>query len=254
MNFSQELDAALAAVRLAGETAMPYYDRGIAADRKSDDSPVTEADRAVERAVAAFLSERFPDDGVLGEEGAAKESRNGRRWIIDPIDGTRDFVRGNRMWCNLVGLEADGEVVAGAAGFPALGEVYFAARGAGAYRDGTRLRVSAIDRITEAVVCVSRYNVLHRIAFGERLGDWMRDAWAVRSFGGALDAMMVASGKAEVWLEYSLKAWDMAPIQVIVEEAGGSFFNFDGGRSIHGGNCIVCTPSMEAEVRRIAAI
>jgi histidinol-phosphatase len=254
MPYLRELEVALAAARLAAEAALPYFDRGIAAEQKPDDSPVTEADRAVERTVARFLSETCPDDGILGEEGASKPSRSGRRWIVDPIDGTRDFVRGNRMWCNLISLEAEGEVVAGVACFPALRETYYASRGSGAFLDGTRLRVSAIDRVTEAVICVSRYNVLDRVPFGERLREWMHGAWAARSFGGALDAMMVASGKAELWLEYSLKPWDIASIQVIAEEAGGTFLNFDGGRSIHGGNCLVCTPAIEAEVRRVTGI
>src|SRR5262245_43629570 len=125
--WSKEVEVSEAVARKAGEIAMRYWNRGIVAETKADLSPVTVADKECEAAIAKALEEAFPEDGLLGEEGAAKESRNGRRWIIDPIDGTRDFVRGNRAWATLIGLEADGEVVAGVASFPATGEIFTAA-------------------------------------------------------------------------------------------------------------------------------
>jgi fructose-1,6-bisphosphatase/inositol monophosphatase family enzyme len=197
------------------------------------------------------LAETFPDDGVLGEEGAARESRTGRRWIIDPIDGTRDFLRGNRFWATLIGLEAGGEVQVGVAAFPALGETYHAVQGGGAWQDGVRLQASSITTPAEAVVCVNGLNNLEKTRLPEPPGAWLKRFWAVRSIGGAADAMLVASGRAELWIEPAAKPWDLAPLKIIAEEAGARFFNFQGGSSIHGGNCIICAPGLEEEARRL---
>ena len=114
------------------------YQPNIVAETKPDKSPVTQADRECEQMIARMLSEAFPDDGILGEEGARAESRSGRRWIIDPIDGTRDYVRGNPLWANLIALEADGDVVVGVVNLPVLGKLYIASRGGGAYCNGSR--------------------------------------------------------------------------------------------------------------------
>ncbi len=250
MGFEKELEKARAAAERAGEVALGYRDRGFTAEAKSDGSPVTPADRECERVIAGLLEEAFPDDGLLGEEGSAKESRSGRRWIVDPIDGTRDFVRGNPLWAVLIGLEENGVVAAGVAHLPALGETYFAWRGGGAYRNQDRIRISSITRVDQAVLCPSGLNNLSGRPFAAGLLEWMKGFWAVRSLGGCLDAMLVASGKAEVWIEPVVKAWDLAAPKVIIEEAGGRFFNFDGGSSIYGGNCAACVPALEQELRR----
>ena len=139
---------------------------GIAFDAKADLSPVTAADRECERSIAGSLETSFPQDGLLGEEGAQKQSTNGRRWIIDPIDGTRDFVRGNTAWAVLLGLEADGEVVAGVAHFPATNETYFAARGEGAFVNDERMHVSSVARAEDAVLCLNGFNSVIPISDG----------------------------------------------------------------------------------------
>ena len=253
MPYSRELEVVLAAVRRAGDNALGYWRTGIAADAKSDDSPVTAADRECERLLVQDLCAQFPEDGILGEEGANKASGSGRRWILDPIDGTRDFVRGNRMWCVMAALEVDGEVTLGVVHFPALGDTYHAVRGAGAFRNGERMRVSSIAEASQAVLCVNALNHLQEFAFGRKLLEWIRGFWAVRSMGGAQDSMLVASGSAEAWIEPVAQAWDLAPMKVITEEAGGRFFNFDGGNSIHAGNCVTCVPALETMMRRFVA-
>src|SRR5689334_12913546 len=121
-SFAQELETLGTVARRAGEIALRYWRTGIAADTKSDNSPVTAADRECEQLIASALTEQYPQDGLFGEEGAARQSHSGRRWIIDPIDGTRDFLRGNPMWSTLIGLEEGEEIVAGCAYFPVLGE------------------------------------------------------------------------------------------------------------------------------------
>jgi histidinol phosphatase-like enzyme (inositol monophosphatase family) len=249
MRFEKELDVARNVAAQAGRLALEHQAHGFEAESKPDFSPVTSADRASEQLICSLLEEAFPEDGILGEEGAAKESRSGRRWIIDPIDGTRDFVRGIPTWGVLVGLEADGDVLVGACNLPALGDLYSAVRGAGAYRNDAPIRISSIHAPHQAVFCLDAFSNMHRHPFGNRLISWMSQFWAVRSFGGCLDAMCVAAGRAEVWIEGEAKPWDFAALKVIAEEAGARFFNFDGGSSIYGGNGVITVPSLEAEIR-----
>jgi len=248
--FAQEREFAGETARRAGEHALRYWRTGVAADVKADDSPVTVADRECERLIAAALDERFPGDGLFGEEGAAKPSRNGRRWIIDPIDGTRDFVRGNPMWAVLIGLEQEGEVVAGCAFFPALGELARAARGGGADVNGTPIRASATCEVAQAVLSVDALNQVRRYPWAGRLAAFMEPFWAVRSLGGCYDAMMVARGMADLWIETSGQPWDFAPLKIIAEEAGARFFDFSGRATIYGSNCVVCAPGLETVARQ----
>jgi len=245
-----ELELLEVVSRQGGAIALSYWNKGLQAETKSDASPVTIADRECERAISRALEEAFPEDGLLGEEGAVKNSRSGRRWIVDPIDGTRDFVRGNRAWAVLIGLEEAGEVVAGVSYLPAMDEMFLAARGEGAFLNGQRIRASDIADPSQAVLCVNGFNALGGLVFSAGLLEWMSQFCAVRSMGGCVDAMMVARGQAELWLEISGKPWDFAPLKIIAEEAGAKFFNFDGGSSIYGGNCIICAPGMEQIARK----
>lgn len=251
--LEKELDVMRDLARKAGELAMQRGAGGIDFESKADESPVTAADRECERLIARGLTEAFPDDGVLGEEGASKESRSGRRWIIDPIDGTRDFVRGIPVWSNLIALERDGEIVAGVANFPARSEIFFASHGGGAFSNDARVRVSGRTTVAQSVLCVTGLNSLAGYGFAPDLIQWMQPFWAVRCFGGCLDAMMVASGKAEIWIESSAKPWDFAPLKIIAEEAGARFCNFEGKPTIYGGNAVICVPALEAEVLRFVS-
>jgi histidinol-phosphatase len=246
----RDLDIGRAIAKRAGVMALQYWKSGVPVDTKSDASPVTVADRECERFIASSLEAAFPEDGLLGEEGSSKESRNGRRWIIDPIDGTRDFVRGNPAWAVLIALEEAGEVVAGVAYLPAMEEMFAAARHSGSYCNDQGIQASAISNASQAVLCVNGFNAVQRYGFSTGLIAWMEQFWAVRSMGGCLDAMMVARGQADLWIEISGKAWDFAPLKIIAEEAGAKYFNFDGGSSIYGGNCIICAPGLESMARR----
>lgn len=252
-SWSRELGVAVGAARRAAELALRYQP-GIEAETKPDDSPVTKADRECEQLIAGILTEAFPDDGILGEEGASLQSRSGRRWIIDPIDGTRDYVRGNPLWANLIALEAGDDIVAGVVNLPGLGSIFTAARGAGAYRNDSPIHVSTKAEVNESVLCFSGFSKLDRVPFQTRLLDWMSRFWAVRALGGAPDAMMVAAGQAEIFIEADAKPWDFAPLKVIVEEAGGEYLNFDGGRSIYAGNCITCAPGLVGEIRNLLGL
>jgi histidinol phosphatase-like enzyme (inositol monophosphatase family) len=247
-NWTEELNVAREAAKQAGQLALQYQ-HGIEAVIKDDLSPVTRADREAEQLITSIISKAFPDDGLLGEEGANRESRNGRRWIIDPIDGTRDYMRGNPLWATLIGLEVDSEITVGVASLPGLGAVYTASHQGGAFRNGEPIRASSISSLSEAVLCFNGFNRLDKTPFKQSLADWMGQCWAVRCLGGAPDALLVASGQAEIWIESAAAPWDLAPLKIIAEEAGASFFNFDGRRTVYGGASIICTPAIEAQVR-----
>ena len=248
--WDREIDTVEKIAREAGKVALRYWAKGITAETKSDNSPVTIADKECERTIARLLEAAFPEDGLLGEEGSAKTSRNGRRWIIDPIDGTRDFVRGNRVWSVLIGLEAQGEVVAGVCFLPAMDEAFTAAKGAGAFCNGSPIQASPIKSASEAVLCLNGLNNVAKFGWSAGLIEWMDQFWAVRSMGGCLDAMMVARGQADLWIEIVGQPWDFAPLKIIAEEAGAKFFNFDGGSSIYGKSGVICAPGMEEAARR----
>ena len=250
VGYERELETARAAAVAAGKLALRHQTNGVVAEPKLDLSPVTIADREGEQLIAHELEQAFPGDGMLGEEGSHKESAAGRRWIIDPIDGTRDFLRGLPTWSILIGLEDGPDVVAGVCHFPAQNVTYYAVKGQGAYRDDAPIRVSSITEPSQSLLCVNGFNDVLRFPFAPTLLEWMRQFWSVRSFGGCQDAMLVAGGQAEVWLEPSGKPWDFAALKVIAEEAGAAFFNFAGRKSIYGGNCGICVPALEVEFRR----
>jgi histidinol phosphatase-like enzyme (inositol monophosphatase family) len=250
MPYQKELAAGEAIARKAGALALEIREGSLGIETKPDESPVTIADRACEKLIAEEIRRAFPEDGLLGEEGAARESSSGRRWIIDPIDGTRDFIRGTRAWSVLIGLEEHEEVVAGFTYFPATGEMFSAARGEGAFHDGRRIRASAVQKKSDALLCCNGLSYMYRYAFADDLVSWMSGFWTVRSMGGCLDAMLVASGSADAWIEAQAKPWDLAPLGIIAREAGCVTFDFEGNDTIYGGNYVICVPALADEVRR----
>ncbi len=250
MEFEHELFVARQAARRASEIALKIQLTGFDTESKSDESPVTVADRECEKAIVGMISEAFPGDGFLGEEGASSETTTGRRWIIDPIDGTRDFVRGLPLWSHLIGLEQDGQVVAGVCYMPLLNHIYFAARGLGAYCDDTRIYASTKKAANESLLCANQLGGWSKHPLGKGLLEWASTFWGVRSLGGCLDAMLVASGRAEVWIEPKLAPWDMAGPRIILEEAGAGFLNLDGGSTIYSTNVVAFGPGLEPVVRQ----
>jgi histidinol-phosphatase len=253
MPFSQEIETARRIADVSAKLALRHQKAGIFAENKPDDSPVTIADKECEKLIAKMLEEAFPDDGILGEEGARKESTNGRRWIIDPIDGTRDFVRGNPLWSVLIAIEEQGEVQAGVVHLPLMGNTCWGARGSGSFRNDVRLRVSSIDKPENAVISLNSLNRIKNAALLQKMTGYLSSFWAFRCLGGTPDAMMVAEGHMDAWVEPKVAPWDMAAAQVILEEAGAVFFAFNGKRSIYEGNCVACTPGLELSLREFFA-
>jgi len=221
------------AARAGGAVALEHYRRGFSVSIKADRSPVTEADHEAERAIIGVLRSRCPDHGTLGEEFGESGSRE-RRFIVDPIDGTRNFVRRIPTWAVLIGLEEDGEVMGGVVYQPATGVLHTAWRGQGAWRDGERIRVSPVDALERALVVHSSVNFLRRSPYWEgflRLADLTQ---VQRGFGDFSAYLWVAEGQGEIALSTTVKSWDVAALKILVEEAGGRLTDLDGRLGIYG--------------------
>jgi histidinol-phosphatase len=251
MSYERELALAKEIAEEAGRVALEFQRKGITAEEKPDESPVTAADKACEKLIVEGLGKAFPQDGFLGEEGANREGTNGRKWIIDPIDGTRDFVRGIPLWAVLIGLEDQGEVVAGVACCPGQNLLAWATKGGGTWANGVQARVSEIATPSQAVLSFNGFNKDGVSKFANDVLPWVKPFWAVRGLGGSVDAMLVATGRADVWIEPTAQPWDLAALKILVQEAGGSFGAFDGTDTIYGGNAWACTPGLKSYVGQL---
>ncbi len=254
MPYSHEHDAAVRFARRAGEVALRHYEGKTAVEEKPDRSPVTEADRECERLISRLIADEFPQDGILGEEGASAPSRSGRRWLIDPIDGTRDFVRRLPFWSVQIALQESDRVVAGVIFLPCSNEMFHAALGAGCYCNETKIRTSAVASLDKAILTVSGFKDAWRSWGSEPIRYLTQNCWTVRAYGGCFDVTLVARGKIDLWLSGNGMEWDYAPGAVIAQECGAVYLTRDGGTRIDQGHCVICAPGIEAEVRQVLGI
>lgn len=223
----------------ADAISLSHFRTGLAVETKPDLTPVTEADRAVEAELRSLLSAERPNDAVLGEEHGSTGG-GARRWILDPIDGTRNYARGIPVWATLIALDEAGVVRLGLVSAPALGRRWCAERGGGAFADGVRIGVSTIARVEDAVLC---------FAFEEKVPESARQAWHTRGFGDFWAHMLVAEGAVDAAVDaIGVREWDLAAIQVIVEEAGGRFSDFTGKSRIDGGSAITSNGLLHDEL------
>jgi len=231
------LDAAVEAARAAGAIALKYFRGRFEVTLKPDATPVTQADREAERAIVEILGRAFPDHGVLGEEFGGHGSTE-VRWIIDPIDGTKNFVRGIPVWATLIGLEERGEITVGVIHNPVTGELYTARRGGGAFLNGERIHVSAIAELGGATLVHAGLGLFREAGRWESFVRLVDATERQRGFGDYSGYGLVAEGKAELYLEVDLKPWDLAPCKILVEEAGGRFSDLDGRPTIYSGTAL----------------
>lgn len=239
--------------RLTGEIALRHYRSNLTIEIKTDGSPVTIADRAAETAAREWVRRNFPYDGLLGEEFGEERPDAARRWVIDPIDGTKSFVRGSPLWGSLVALCEGERVLAGAAYFPAVGELIAAAPGAGCWWNGSRSAVSSVDELSRATVLTTDDRFRERPA--SRAG-WDRiagEAAVSRTWGDCFGYLLVATGRAEVMLDAVMSPWDAAALQPIIEEAGGVFTDWSGRSTAFGGSAIATNGALAVTVRSLLA-
>jgi histidinol-phosphatase len=245
--YEEELAFALELAEEAGRIGMSFFRGSFDVREKADRSPVTEADLAIEAMIREEVRRRYPRDAVLGEESGLR-GRSERRWIVDPIDGTRNFADGIQIWATLIALAVDEVPVLGVVSAPALGERYAARRGAGATLNGEPIHVSRADRLERAFVCYGEARDLLATPYAEAFLELVRGARRERGFGDFWSHMLVARGSADLMLEPELNTWDWAAVQVVVEEAGGRMSTFEGGPLRHGGSVLTSNGLLHDEV------
>jgi len=234
--------------RGAGDITLEYFRKNPETETKSDGSYVTIADRHAESFLREEIAKRFPDDGVIGEEEMESPGLSGKRWIVDPIDGTFAFVHGVPFYGVLIALEIEGESSVGVVNIPALGEIVYAAKGLGCFLNGERVRVSDTAELKDALLLATDFTACERYGFG-RASQLMKErAKASRTWGDCYGYVLVASGRADVMLDPVMNLWDCAPMLPIMEEAGGTFTDWRGVRTISGGNSIATNGKLFKEV------
>jgi histidinol-phosphatase len=235
-----DLVFALALADLADSLSLPRFRAlDLRIETKPDLTPVTEVDRAVERALRERLERARPGVAVLGEE-LGGTGQGGERWIVDPIDGTRNFVRGIPVWATLVALERDGVLELGVASAPALGRRWWARRGDGAFRDGTRVHVSQVERVEDSVFSYA--------SIRDGVPELAARAWHARTFSDFWQHALVAEGAVDAAVDHVVSPWDIAAVMVIVEEAGGRCTDLSGARGIDGGSLVSTNGLLHDEI------
>jgi histidinol-phosphatase len=239
------LAVAVEAARAAGEVALRYYRAGFEVALKADHTPVTPADREGERAIRDVIRRAFPDHGFLGEEFGAEGPQHAR-WIIDPIDGTRNFVRRIPFWAVLIALEEHGQVTAGVMLNPVTGDLMTARAGGGAFINGERVRVSDTDDLGAAMLVHAGLGLVRQTPYWEGVVRLVDATAHQRGFGDYYGYGLVAAGKAEVYVEVDLKPWDLAPARILVEEAGGRLTDLGGRPTIYSGTALATNGRLHA--------
>ncbi len=247
--------------REAGAITLQHFRRSdLQVERKADQSPVTVADRAAEELLRTRIVERYPDDAVLGEEHGTIDGSSGYQWILDPIDGTKSFIHGIPLYTTLIAVLHGEKPVLGVVNAPALSEMVFAAVGdgcwytAGENGEPQQAHVSKVDRLSEALLLTSEIASFSTRPSGDALNKYLHlqaAARLARTWGDGYGYLMVATGRADVTIDPVMNLWDAAPLQTIIEEAGGRFFDWNGQPTIHSGESIATNGLLAEEVLAI---
>ncbi|MCR5914659.1 histidinol-phosphatase [Corynebacterium sp. zg254] len=267
--YAEDLELALTLANAADAITMARFESGdLRIESKPDLTPVSDADTAVEQRLRSILSEQRPEDAVVGEEFGGEAVFEGRQWVIDPIDGTKNFVRGVPVWATLISLLVDGVPVVGVVSAPALSRRWWASQGTGAWRTfntpmiqgpmGTdhpipsaaprRLNVSGVTKVADASVAISSLTGWADCGKREQLIQLTDRAWRLRGYGDFWSYMLVAEGAVDVAAEPEVNLWDLAALVPIVEEAGGTFTSVDGQAGPHGGSAVATNGALHQEI------
>ena len=253
-DVSSRLHFALQMASAASELILKHYQvDGLLVESKSDDSPVTVADRGAELLIRKMLAESFPQDGILGEEFESVPSRNGYRWVLDPIDGTKPFIHGVPLFGTLIGIESDARMVAGVCRFPALDEVVYAAEGQGCWwkiRDQAprRTSVSRITSISDARMMFTEPTHWRTTGRFDSIVAVMNQVKVARGWGDCYGHVMVATGRAEIAIDPLMSPWDIAALIPILREAGGTCTDWKGVETVTGGDGVSVVPALKDTV------
>ena len=249
--MSDYMDAVAAVAELAGANALGYFRTQVETVTKSDGSPVTIADRTSEQLARQWVEKKFPGDGILGEEFGSIRPDAARRWIIDPIDGTKSFIKGVPLWGTLVAVIDGPDVIAGAAAFPALSEVLVAAPGRGCFWNGEKCQVSSVADLGAATVLATDVAFKH---YPDKLQRWQAlssEANVSRTWGDAYGYLLVATGRAEVMVDPVVSVWDIAALVPAIIEAGGKFTDWKGDTDVTSRDAIATNSLLADQVRNL---
>ena len=252
-----DLDLALALASRADTISLPRFGAlDLRVDQKPDLTPVTDADIAVERELRIVLARERPDDRILGEERGGTPVLEGRQWVIDPIDGTKNFVRGVPLWATLIALLEDGIPTVGVVSAPALRRRWWAGRGLGAHLSFAgapprRLSVSAVGDLGSASLSFSSLSGWSDLGLRDHFLDLTDAVWRVRAFGDFFSYCLLAEGAVDIATEPEVKLWDLAPLDLLVREAGGNFTSLSGETGPHGGSAVATNGPLHAAVLRV---
>jgi len=250
-DWRNRYDLATEAAHKAGDLARTYYETTFAVEHKADNSPVTIADKSAEELIRAMVTKAFPDDGFLGEEFGDQPGSSGFRWIIDPIDGTKSFIRHVPIWATLIGLEYKGEQIGGIAYIPVFGMTYRALRGGGAFLNERQIRVSNVATLADSLLCYSSIGWFQRAKREKAFMELASRTSRQRGFGDFYGFVLVAEGAADVMLEHGVNAWGVAATKAIVEEAGGRFTDWDDKPTIFRPDVLATNGKVHAETLNI---
>ena len=255
-DWRSRYNLAVEAAKQAGDHARTIYDatihdRTMQVMHKADNSPVTIADQGAEQVIRKLVARYFPNDGFLGEEFGDQDGTSGFRWIIDPIDGTKSFIRHVPIWATLVGLEYKGEQIAGVVYVPVFRQMYRALRGDGAYLDDCRIRVSDVSKLAEASLCYSSMGWFRNAGRIETFNKLYNSTARQRGYGDFYGFVLVAQGSVDIMVEHGVHAWDVAATKILVEEAGGRFTDWNDTPTIHTPDCLATNGKLHADALRI---
>ncbi len=243
------LEFAKEAAWQAGQLTLGYFQTDLQPDFKSDDTPVTIADRKAEELIRSRIEKSFPNQAIVGEEYGTSETEGAsHRWFIDPIDGTRSFVRGVPLYAVLLGLEIEGEIKVGVAHFPAMGEMLAAADGEGCWWNGRATRVSNVSRLQDGLVVHSDASSFEKYGRGAAWERIKAAAGFRAGWGDAYGHMLVATGRAELMIDPIMNAWDNGPFPVIFSEAGGFFGDWQGNKTIYANEALSTSAALLSQV------
>ncbi|WP_440998586.1 inositol monophosphatase family protein [Fodinibius sp. SL11] len=250
MNFDLDMvhEAAVEIAKLGGDHTLNYFNKSFDIERKSDDSPVTVADREAETILREEIQARFPEHGIVGEEYDVHNPDSSVQWILDPIDGTKSFIHGVPLYTTLIGVMVDDEPVIGIIYAPALDELCDAAKDKGARLNGEPCSVRSCDNLSEASFMSTDVYTAAKFGYGDALDALIEKSRIHRTWGDAYGHMLVATGRADLMFDPILNIWDAAPLLTILQESGGVFCDTEGKETIKSGNGFSCSRELLPEV------
>jgi histidinol-phosphatase len=240
------LETCIEAAHLGGKRTLAYFNAGVEVETKENDTPVTIADREAEAVIRQRIKRDFPQASIIGEEGGNEDGDPDVRFIIDPLDGTKSFIRGVPLYGTLVGLELGGVASVGAVYLPVQNEMLYAATGMGAFLNGRVARVSQVGTLAKATLLTTSSESCRKR--GGQYDDLAARVGLVRGWGDCYGYVMVATGRAEIMLDAGMNVWDCAPLLPIMQEAGGHFSTWAGQATIHGRDAFGCNAALYPQV------